>query len=406
MTDSPSASGAPSPRLLTLTTLPFFLGGFLGPVGTISVISIYPELRETFDVSNSAVSWSLSGYFFPMAALMLVSGTIGERFGRKRVTRLAFVLYAVASLGCVLAPNFGLFIAARVMQGVCNSFITPLLIAGLAEVIQPHRLGKAVGIYSGFQALGGAVAPFVSGLAAEINWRWAFVVIGVIAIALAMRPPPGAPRPAASAPPIRPLLTVRMGSLWIAALSAAAGPIGIGVLVGVYLRDGLGVDSSTAGAILLLGGLSAMAISPTLGKLVDVWGTRRAALTSGVAATAATVPLGLIDSAWWLALVWLASAVLVGFVTVNLQHLAAIAVPDNRGGALSSVLSFRFSGHAIGPILFVPLLADSPVVAFGAAGALGVVTLASFAVATNRRYDIAPLEHDEDALTVEPNTST
>lgn len=388
-------------RLLTLTTLPFFLGGFLGPVGTISVISIYPELRETFDVSNSAVSWSLSGYFFPMAALMLVSGTIGERFGRKRVTRLAFLLYAVASIGCVFAPNFGLFLAARVMQGVCNAFITPLLIAGLAEVIQPGRLGKAVGIYSGFQAIGGAVAPFVSGLAAEFNWRWAFVVIGAVAVALALRPPPGEPRPAASAPPIRPLLTVKMGSLWIAALSAAAGPIGIGVLVGVYLRDGLDVDSSTAGVILLLGGLSAMAISPTWGKLIDLWGTRRAAIASAIGVTIATVPLGLVDSAWVLASVWIASAALVGFVPVNLQHLAAIAVPDNRGGALSSVLSFRFTGHAIGPIVFVPLLADSPVVAFGASGALGAVTLAAFLVATRRRAAVSSGDGSDSALTVE-----
>lgn len=372
--------------------MPYFLGGFLGPVGTLSVISIYPELRDTFDVSTGAVSWSLSGYFFPMAALMLVSGTIGERFGRKRVTRLAFVLYAVASLGCILAPNFTLFLAARVMQGVCNAFVTPLLIAGLAEVIHPERLGKAVGIYSGFQAIGGAVAPFVSGVAAEFDWRWTYVVIGAVALGLATQPPSGEPRPAASAPPIRPLLTVRMASLWVAALSAAAGPIGIGVLVGVYLRDGLDVDSSTAGIILLASGLSAMAISPTWGKLIDLWGTRRAAIVSATAVTLATMPLGLIDSAWLLALVWIVSAALVGFVPVNLQHLAAIAVPDNRGGALSSVLSFRFSGHAIGPIVWVPLLDDAPVLAFAGAGALGVITLVAFAVATRARFDELPRE--------------
>ncbi len=381
---SPGAPASPEGRLLTRTTLPFFLGGFLGPVGTLSVISIYPELRDTFDVSTSAVSWSLSGYFFPMAALMLVSGTIGERFGRKRVTRTAFVLYAFASLGCVLAPNFSLFLAARVMQGVCNAFVTPLLIAGLAEVIHPDRLGKAVGIYSGFQAVGGAVAPFISGLAAVVNWRWTYVAIGIVALGLATRPPSGEPRPAASAPPIKPLLTVRMSSLWLAALSAAAGPIGIGVLVGVYLRDGLDVSSSTAGAILLASGLSAMALSPTWGKLIDLWGTRRAAIVSATVVTVVTMPLGLIDSAWMLGVVWVVSAALVGFVPVNLQHLAAIAVPDNRGGALSSVLSFRFSGHAIGPIVWVPLLDDSPVVAFGGAGALGLITLGAFAVATRQ----------------------
>ena len=369
-------------RLLTGATLPFFLGGFLGPVGTMSVISIYPELRETFDASNSAVNWSFSGYLFPMALLMLVSGTIGERYGRRRVTRITFVAYAVASLGCVLAPNLGAFVAARVVQGVCNAFITPLLIAGLTEVIDPRRLGRAVGIYAGFQALGGAVAPFVSGLFATFDWRWTYVVIGVVALALATRPPDGEPRPAASAPPIRPLLTLRMASLWVAAFSAAAGPIGLSVLIGVRLRDGLGVGSSAAGTILLVSGLSMMAFSPLWGRLIDSWGSRRSAVVATATVTVLAAPLGLIGVPWGLTLAWIVVAGLVGFVPVGLQHLAALAVPDNRGGALSSVLAFRFFGHAVGPVVLVPILTDSPGTAFGIAASLGVVTLAALFVAT------------------------
>jgi MFS family permease len=374
-----------SSRVITVATLPFLLGGFLGPVGTMSVISIYPELRDTFDASTSAVNWSLSGYLLPMAALMLVSGTIGERYGRRRVTRITFIGYAIASVLCALAPNLGLFIAARVMQGVCNAFITPLLIAGLSEVIAPSRLGRAVGVYAGFQAAGGAMAPFISGLAAVVNWRLTYVVIGAVAVALAFRPPSGEPRPAASAPPIRPLLTRRMSALWLAALSAAAGPIGLGVLIGVHLRDEFGVSSSTTGIVLLVAGLSTMALSPTWGRLIDVWGPRRAALVSALSVTVLTAPLGLIGNSWWLAAAWVVGSALVGFVPVNLQHLAAIAVPDNRGGALSSVLSFRFFGHAIGPVIWVPLLADSPGWAFGGAAALGLVTLGALLASTSAR---------------------
>ncbi|MFN3258625.1 MAG: MFS transporter [Ilumatobacter sp.] len=374
-----------SSRVITVATLPFLLGGFLGPVGTMSVISIYPELRDTFDASTSAVNWSLSGYLLPMAALMLVSGTIGERYGRRRVTRITFIGYAIASVLCALAPNLGLFIAARVMQGVCNAFITPLLIAGLSEVIAPSRLGRAVGVYAGFQAAGGAMAPFISGLAAVVNWRLTYVVIGAVAVTLAFRPPSGEPRPAASAPPIRPLLTRRMSALWLAALSAAAGPIGLGVLIGVHLRDEFGVSSSTTGIVLLVAGLSTMALSPTWGRLIDVWGPRRAALVSALSVTVLTAPLGLIGNSWWLAAAWVVGSALVGFVPVNLQHLAAIAVPDNRGGALSSVLSFRFFGHAIGPVIWVPLLADSPGWAFGGAAALGLVTLGALLASTSAR---------------------
>ncbi|MEO1058146.1 MAG: hypothetical protein AAFY28_14645, partial [Actinomycetota bacterium] len=59
-------------RLLTARTLPYYLGGFLGPFGTMVVIAIYPELRDEFDVGTEAVNWSFSGYLLPMAALMLV----------------------------------------------------------------------------------------------------------------------------------------------------------------------------------------------------------------------------------------------------------------------------------------------------------------------------------------------
>ncbi|MFT4655968.1 MAG: MFS family permease [Candidatus Aldehydirespiratoraceae bacterium] len=382
--DTPDVS-----RLLTLTTLPLFLGGFLGPLGTMSVISIYPELRDTFDASTSAVNWAFSGYLLPMAAIMLVSGTIGERYGRRRVIRLTFIGYALASICCVLAPNLGVFIAARFAQGVCNAFITPLLLSGLAEAVDSGRLGQAVGIYSGFQAAGAAVAPFISGVAAAVNWRWTYVVIAIIALGLATRPPSGEPHPRAAAPLIRPLLTLRMASLWLAALSAATGPIGIAVLVGVHLRDGFELGSRTTGVILLLSGFTAIVLSPTWGKLIDSWGSRRAALVSAGSVTALTMPLGLIDTAWGLAVVWIVVAGVVGFVPVNLQHLAAVAVPGNRGGSLSSVLAFRFSGHAIGPIVWLPVLAVDAVWAFAGAGGLGLITMLALFVSTRSKPEIA-----------------
>ena len=128
-------TAATDDRILTARTLPFLVGGFLGPFGTMVVISIYPELRDAFDASNRAVNWSFSGYLFAMAVLLLVSGTIGERYGRKRVTRITFIVYAAASLLAAITPTLGLFITARVLMGAANAFITPLLIAGLSEII-------------------------------------------------------------------------------------------------------------------------------------------------------------------------------------------------------------------------------------------------------------------------------
>jgi MFS family permease len=363
--------------VLTWETLPFYLGGFLGPFGTLVVISIYPELRESFDATSGQVNWSFSGYFIPMALLLLVSGTIGERYGRRRVTRITFLAYGAASLLCIVAPTLGWFIGARVLQGVCNAFITPLLIAGLTEVIAPVKLGRAIGVYSSFQAAGGALAPFAGGLLAAIDWRLVFVVVAVVAFVLSTRPPAGEPRPAAAAPPIRPLLTGRMSLLWIASFSAAAGPIGIGVIVGLFLRDELDVSSTAAGAVLLLGGIAAMIIGPTWGRLLDSWGAVKATTVSTVGVVLITAPIGLISSVAASALVWIVASAVIGFVVINIQNLSATAVPDNRGGALSSVLAFRFFGHAVGPMLWVPVFDTSAALAFAGAAALGLVTIAT-----------------------------
>lgn len=375
-------------RILTARTLPFLVGGFLGPFGTMVVISIYPELRDSFDADTSAVTWSFSGYLFAMALCLLVSGTIGERHGRRRVTRITFFVYAASSLVAAITPTLGLFIAARVVMGAANAFITPLLIAGLSEIIDERRLGRAVGVYAGFQAAGSAVAPFASGLMAESDWRWTFVLVAAVSLLLSLRPAPGEPRPARDKPPIRPLFRLPMTRLWLGAFTAAAGPMGLAVLIGVRLRDQLDVSSSSAGLVLLTSGLITMTTSPRWGSAIDRLGGRRASMIGLGSTIAVGATLGFFDRVGPFLVVWLLLSTVVGLIPLNLQRLAAIAVPENRGGALSSVLAFRFFGHAAGPLVFVPMLEWSAPVALAAASSLGLITLAVYIAA--ERPDQSP----------------
>ena len=371
-------------RLLTLETLPFYIGGFLGPFGTMLVIAIYPELRGTFDVGTDTITWSFSGYLFPMAALLLVSGTIGERYGRFRVTRAVFIAYAIASVVAALAPTIEVFLAARVAQGIGNAFITPLLLAGLMEITPAESSGRAVGIYTAFQAAGTTSAPLVTGLLATVDWRWAFWLVAVISALLAVRPAPGAPRPGSLAPPIRPLLTLRMASLWFGAFFAAAGPIGVAVLVGVYLRDVLDIGSVGAGVILGIGGATTALVIPTGGDVLDRWGPTRTLAIAVSVVMAAIVLIGQITSIPVLVVVLIVTSAAVAFIQVTMQQLGAIAVPENRGGAVSSMLSFRFAGHAIGPLVLVPLVDGDAGWAFAIAAALGVLVFAGFAGSVRR----------------------
>jgi len=374
--------GDMSSRTTRWARLPLYLGGMMGPFGTTVIVPMFPELRENLSASSAAVSWGFTIYMLPFAAALLVSGTLGERWGRRRSIRSAFLVFAIASLLCAVAPNLAVFLIGRALQGVANAFITPLLVAGLAEVVEPAAFGRSVGIYSSFQAAGGGLAPVVGGLAADVNWRWAFVGVAIMAALLATAPPPGEPRIDAAAPEFRPLLTRRMLVFGGGVFFAAAGPIGIAVLVGVTARDELHLSGGAAGLLLLCGPLAAMITGPWWGRLLDNWGPRRSGLVATAAATTVGGFLALGTTPVSLAMISAASGALVGFVIVVVQSLASTVVDGNRGGALSFVLAFRFLGHGIGPVIWIPVLGMSVPGALIGAASLGIITFAAFWVVT------------------------
>ena len=363
-----------------LRRLALYAGGFLGPFGAVVIIPMFPELRSEFGASSGAVNLGFSLYLIPFALTLLFSGTVGERYGRRRVVRATYVAYAVASVAVALAPNLALFVVARGLQGVANAFITPLLVAGLAEMVPEERFGREVGIYSSFQALGGGLGPVVGGLAADTAWQGAFVGTAVVAAALALMPPDGEPRGGSAAPTLRPLLTRRMVALGVALFLAAAGPIGVAVLVGVAARDVLDLNGTTTGLILLGGSLSAMVLGPVWGRLIERWGAPALAAPVLLASSAAAALLALGTTGWALGGLWLVGGASASLVAAVFQALGATIMPDNRGGALSFLLSFRFLGHAAGPLLFVPFMESSAAATLVAAASLGLVAIVAVRV--------------------------
>ena len=154
--------------------------------------------------------------------------------------------------------------------------------------------------------------------------------------------------------------------------------------MGLFLRDELDVGSALGGAVLFLGGFASMLLGPTWGRLLDQWGAVKASGVACLSISLLVAPLGFFTSVGWFAAMWALAGGLVGFVVINIQNLSAVAVPDNRGGALSTVMSFRFFGHALGPLMWVPVFDESPEVAFIGIGALGLVTFAALVGAALR----------------------
>lgn len=371
-------------------TWPLYIGGFLGPFGGSLVTTMLPELGRAFDVSVEVASSSLTGYLIPFAALMLVSGTLSERFGRRRTVRTAYLVYTLASVAAVVAPNFELFLLARIVQGASNAFTTPVLVGAITDAVPARRLNRSLGVFGSLQAFGMAASPLAGGLAAAVHWRWAFVACAVVAGVLFFLPPPDSERPATadSRSRWRALANRRLALASLVAGFAYLTTSGILVLTALYARVEFGLSPDAAGLVVATFGVAGLLTGRRTGGLLDRFGVVRVGLVVhiglGIACAAIALTAGLAGT---VGIVIVVVLVAVGGVCGTAcrsitQSLAVTSAPANRAGASSVMLACQFAGSAIAPLLWVPvfvggtpslalLLAGVPAVCAGIALALG-----------------------------------
>jgi MFS family permease len=332
---------------------------------------LIPELRDAFGASTATVAAAIPAYLVPFAAVMLVSGTIGERLGRRRVVRWGYMAYAVFSILAALSPSIEAFLGARALQGAANAFLSPLVLAGLAEVVPRERLGRTVGTFAAVQTAAIALSPLCGGLLGAIDWRLVFIVPAVIAVGLAFVPPPDSVRGADFTPArLRSVMTRRVGLLSGAAFTGYAGATGVSFLVAIFIEDAFGLGSTARGFVLAGFGVSGMILGRSAGRLVDRFG-RLAAMSAGAGITAVLVAMvGFAGSAGAAAALWTLAGAGSSLLMSGLNTLAIEAVPHNRAGGTSVVTAFRFAGSAAAPAMWLPIYAGSPRLAFICAGAM------------------------------------
>jgi MFS family permease len=346
-----------------------YAGALLGPMGGGVVAPVLPQVAGSFGVSTDVAALALTAYLVPFALLQLASGTLGERWGRRRSVRAAYLLYVLASLLCAAAPTVGVFLVARAVQGVANAFTSPLLVAGLAELVPAARLSRAIGTYGSLQAAGQSLAPLVGGTAALVSWRLAFVGVAAAALALTFLPPPGEPRPGVSAPPCRALLTWPMARICAAAFVSYAGGAGLPFLVALLAHDRFHAGEQVTGAVLVGFGIAGLCLGSLWGRVCDRVGAGRGGVLGAVALALLIATVGTLPSLPAVAAVWALAGAAASLLTVALQNLAVRQIPANRGGAVSVASAFRFGGLALAPLLWLPAYHASPATAFAAAGA-------------------------------------
>ncbi|MFJ4538783.1 MFS transporter [Streptomyces tibetensis] len=179
---------SPQGKWVLLTTV---LGSSMAMLDSTVVNVALPRIGRDLDASLSALQWTVNAYMVTLAGLILLGGALGDRFGRRKVFVVGVVWFALASLLCGIAPNAGVLIAARALQGVGGALLTPGSLALIQASFHPGDRGRAVGLWSGFGGIGAAVGPFVGGwLVDGPGWRWVFLLnvpVALVCVPVALR---------------------------------------------------------------------------------------------------------------------------------------------------------------------------------------------------------------------------
>jgi EmrB/QacA subfamily drug resistance transporter len=182
--------------------------------GTVVNVAL-PVLQEDLKASVSSVQWVVEAYALFLASLVLVGGSLADRFGRRRVFTIGVALFAASSAACALAPNIGWLVAARALQGVAGALLVPSSLAILGSAFSPKERGRAVGTWSSLTAIAGVIGPVAGGWLVQVaSWRAVFFLnlpIAAVILVIALRKVPETRSPSAGRLDLPGSLTATIG---------------------------------------------------------------------------------------------------------------------------------------------------------------------------------------------------
>ena len=161
------------------------LGSGIAALDATVVNIALPTIGREFHTGVAALQWVMSGYTLTLAAFLLIGGSLGDRFGRRRVYSIGIVWFALASAACGFAPGAVFLIVTRVLQGVGAALLTPGSLAILEASFAPADRARAIGAWSGLGGVATAAGPLLGGyLITAASWRWIFFINVPIAAAV------------------------------------------------------------------------------------------------------------------------------------------------------------------------------------------------------------------------------
>jgi EmrB/QacA subfamily drug resistance transporter len=199
MTDGLLRYRSPAGRWVVFATV---LGSSLAFIDATVVNIALPAIGRDLESDAAGLQWTINGYALSLAALVLLGGSLGDRYGRRKIFLIGVTWFAVASLLCGFAPTTEMLVAARVLQGIGGALLTPGALAILEASFTREDRSMAIGAWSGLGGVGGAIGPFLGGWLVEAgSWRYIFLInvpVAVLVIWVAARHVPESRNPSAA----------------------------------------------------------------------------------------------------------------------------------------------------------------------------------------------------------------
>ena len=405
-----SSQGRPN-LTLAICCMSLFIVGIDVTIVNVALPSIQHDLHATI----SSLQWTVDAYTLVLACLLMLSGSVADRFGRRRVFQIGLAIFSLGSLLCSVAPSVGWLIAFRALQAIGGSMLNPVALSIIANTFtDPKERAKAMGIWGGVVGLSLALGPVLGGvLVTAVGWQsvfWINIPIGITAIVLTQRfvPESKAPHPRRLDPPAQILIVLSLGTLiyaiiegphrgWssattltlfaIAALAfvlverrrleplldirffhsapfsgataialfAFAALGGFLFLNTLYLQDARGYSPLHAGLITAPMALMTLIFAPLSGRMVASRGPRLPLTLAGlimVAGALLLARLGLKASDAALLLSYSVFGIGFGLVNAPISNTAVSGMPRERAGVAGAVAS---TGRQIGASLGVAI---------------------------------------------------
>jgi MFS family permease len=136
-----------------------------------------PAIGRDLNAGVAALQWTVTSYLVTTAALLLLSGALADRFGRKRVLVVGLLILLASSVLCSIAPSVATLIAARLIQGVGGALVTPTSLALLNGTLRVSDRARGIGIWLGLETLAASIGPYACGwLVDQVSWRAVFLL--------------------------------------------------------------------------------------------------------------------------------------------------------------------------------------------------------------------------------------